>query len=233
MSIIVNPDIRYLRVMEAEVIGYDKQRKEANCKNREEGIKLVGDEYPSRMKKGQKFVPIITLVIYVGRKKIWDGARSLYEMLEMDEAVKPFVNDFKLNLFDYHEWKDFSKFKTENRLLFEMLSCGSDKKKMKEILQTNLAYEKLDIESAKVILGILGVKIALDTIKGWDEEGREVYNVCKAFDDYRKEGRREGKLEMGVKLVKNLMNNQKVTFETAVEMLGISKREQKQLRSLI
>lgn len=95
-----------LRVMEAEVVGYDNQRKEANRKNLETGIKLVGDEYPSGIKKEQKLVPIITLVLYMGQDKLWDGARSLYEMLELEDELKPFVNDFKLNLFDYHEWKD-------------------------------------------------------------------------------------------------------------------------------
>ena len=29
-----------------------------------------------------------------------------------------------------------------------------------------------------------------------DEEGKLVYNMCKAFDDYKKEGKREGKQEM-------------------------------------
>ena len=41
-----------LRVMQSEVMGYDTQRKEANRKNQEAGIKLLGDEYPSGMKKG-------------------------------------------------------------------------------------------------------------------------------------------------------------------------------------
>ena len=106
-----------LRVMEEEVIGYDKQRKEAYYQKRKRGIKFEGSEYPSRMKKGQKFVPIITLVLYMGKDKLWDGARSLYEMLEIDDAVKPFVNDYKLNLFDYHDYENFDVFKTENRIL--------------------------------------------------------------------------------------------------------------------
>lgn len=226
-----------LRVMELEVIGYDQQRKEANCKNLEAGIKLTGDEYPSGMKKEQKLVPIITLVLYMGKDKLWDGARSLYEILELDDELKPFVNDFKLNLFDYHEWKDFSKFRTANRLLFEALSCGNDKKRMKKILRENPEYKALDLESAKAIKGMLGVKIDLDTVKARDEEGKEVYNMCKAFDDHKeegkREGRREGEQEMALKLVKNLMKTQKVSFDIAVKMLGISKNRQKELRPLI
>ena len=229
-----------LRVMEAEVMGYDKQRKEVNRKNHEAGIKLSGDEYPSGMRKGQKLIPMITLVLYLG-KKSWDGARSLYEMLEMDDELKPFVNNFKLNLFDYHEWKEFSRFKTENRLLFEALSCSGDKKKMRHILQTNLDYGRLDMESAKAIKGLLKLKTDLNTIKTKDEEGKAVYNMCKAFDDHKEEGRREGRREGRAEgeiqtlktVIKNLMNNQKITFEAASEMLGISKRKQKKLRTLI
>ena len=225
-----------LRVMESEVIGYDKQRKEANRRNLERGIKLTGDEYPSGMKKGQKFNPIITLVIYLGKEKLWDGARSLYEMLEMDEEVKPFVNDFRLNLFDYHSWKDFSRFKTANRLLFEALSSGNSVKRMKETLQNNPDFGKLDMESAKAISGMLGVKINIEKIKSEDEEGRVVYNMCKAFDDHKEEGRREGKregeLEM-VQMIKNLMKNQKVNFDDAAKILGISKSRQKKLSALM
>ena len=33
-------------------------------------------------------------------------------------------------------------------------------------------------------------------IKAEDEEGREVYDMCKAFDDHKKEGRREGELDI-------------------------------------
>ena len=94
----------------------------------------------------------------MGQDKLWDGAKSLYEMLELEDELKPFVNDFKLNLFDYHEWKDFSRFKTANRLLFEALSCGSDRKRMKKNLRENPGYKALDLESAKAIRGMLGVR---------------------------------------------------------------------------
>lgn len=224
-----------LRVMESEVIGYDKQRKEANRKNLEAGIKLEGDEYPSGMKKGQKFTPIITLVLYVGRDKIWDGERSLYGMLDLEDELKPFVNDFKLNLFDYHDYKNFDMFKTANRYLFEVLSCGKDLKKMRNILKENISYKELDVDTAKAIAGVLKLKINLDGIARINEEGKEVYDMCQAFEDYKEEGRREGKREgelIALKAAtKNLMKNQKVTFETAAKMLGISKNKQKELLS--
>ena len=217
------------RVMESEVISYEKQRKEKYLEDRRQNFKFNSDEYLSRMKKGQKYIPIITLVLYLGKDKLWDGAKSLYEMLELDEEIKPFVNDFKINVFDYHDYKDFSMFKTENRLLFEMLANAKDKKKMLNVLNRHTQAGVVDVVSAKTILGILNVKIDLAKILKKDESGREVYDMCKAFEDYKK----EGELMMALKMVKNLMMKQHLTFEEAAEILGITKKMQKKLTTLI
>jgi len=234
-----------LRVMESEVIGYDKQRKECYAVKRKNKVRFDKHEYLSRMEKGQKLIPIITLVLYVGKDKLWDGARSLHEMLELDDELKPFVNDFKLNLFDYHDYKDFSMFKTENRLLFEMLANARDKKKMIGVLRRHSHSGEVDEVSARTILGVLNVKADLAKIRKKDEQGREVYDMCQAFEDYKedgrkiglKQGRKEGKKEgemMALKMVvKNLMKKQKISFEEAVRLLGISKSKQKELTTLI
>lgn len=233
------------RVMESEVIGYEKQRKEIYLEQQRRNVKVNSHEYLSGMKKGQKYIPIITLVLYVGKNKLWDGAKSLYEMLELDAEIKPFVNDFKLNLFDYHDYKDFSMFKTENRLLFEMLANAKDKKKMFSVLRRHTHSGEVDEISAKAILGILNVKADLAKIMKIDEQGREVYDMCQAFEDYkedgrklglkqgRREGKREGEQEMALKMVKNLMRKQKISFEEAANILGITKRMQKELATLI
>ena len=85
-------------------------------------------------------------------------------------------------------------------------------------------YERLDRESAKAILGIMGVRIDIDKIREIKEK-EEVYNVCKAFDDHlergRREGRREGKREGMQEALKNLMENLQVSLEQAMELLGI------------
>ena len=218
-----------LRVMEAEIIGYEKQRREAYAVNRTNNTKFDKHEYLSRMKKEQKFVPIITLVLYVGKNKIWDGERSLYGMLEMDEKVKPFVNDFKLNLFDYHDYDSFEMFKTENRFLFEMLSCGSDKKRMQYILNKDANYKSLDRITVDTVSGILKLDINWSLFARRDDEGREVFDVCKAFEDYKE----EGKQEMAIEMIRNLMKSQKVSFEIAANMLGLSKSSQKKIKTLI
>jgi len=207
-----------LRVMEAEVMNYEKQRRERYQQNRNQGYEYCDDEYLSKMKKDQKLIPVITLVLYVGKDKLWDGAKSLHELLEMDEDIKPFVNDFKLNLFDYHNSTDFSKFQTENRLLFEMLSCQKDKEKMKEVLKKHSTDGMVDKESAKAILGIINVKINLENIMKKDEHDREVYDMCQAFEDYKEEGREEGREEACEKII-SIMKELNIAAEIIREKL--------------
>ena len=116
-------------------------------------------------------------------------AKSLYEMLEIGEELKPFVANHKLNLFDYHEYEDYSFFKTENRILFELLSCAKDEVKMEKIIKQNQYV--VDRETMKAILGMLGININLNKIITNVEKGVG-YDMCKAWDDHKERGRQEG-----------------------------------------
>ena len=60
---------------------------------------LTEDEYLSGMKKTDKFIPVITIVIYYGEKP-WDGAVSLHGMLNIPKAMETFVNDYKIHLVE-------------------------------------------------------------------------------------------------------------------------------------
>ena len=113
--------------------------------------------------------------------------------------------------------------------VMESLSCGKDLKKMRQVLKENIVYKELDELTVKAIAGILKLKINLEKIAKVNEEGKVVYDMCQAFEDYKEEGKREGEVLALKTAVNNLMKNQKVTFETAAEMLGISKSTQKQL----
>ncbi len=150
-------------------------------------------------------------------------------MLEIEEDIKPFVNDFKLNLFDYHDYENFNMFKTENRLLFEMLTCEKDKEKMKEVLRKHTSDGQVDEESAKAILGILNINLDLEKIKKIDKAGKVEYDMCQAFEDYKKEGREEGVRYA----VEKIMKKMQISFYEAAELLELSKTEKNKLQTLI
>ena len=158
------------RVMLEESVSYIKQQKKVFKKWKESGYKFTGNEYLSKMRKEEKFIPVITLILYLGKDETWDGAKTLYELLEIDEELKPFVTNHKINLFDYHNEKDFSRFRTDNRFLFELLSNSKDKNKTGEIIKEYLNDYFIDEETAGAIFGILDIKEDINKYKKKTEE---------------------------------------------------------------
>ena len=196
------------RVMLEESLSYIKQQKRAYQQRKKEGYKFTQDEFLSRMRKGEKFVLVITLVLYLGKEKPWDGAKSLYDLLEIDEEWKPFINNHEINLFDYHNYNEFSQFNTENRFVFELLSSSHDKEKTGEVIEKYLNDYILDEEVVKAIFGMLDINEDIDKYKKETEEG-EKYHMCKAWDDHKEQGRREGEQAAIRKSVKVLVDSLK------------------------
>lgn len=61
-----------------------------------------GAEYRAQLLADQSAAnryPVVTLVLYFGHKKPWDGPTSLKERLNIPEEFAKYVNDYKLNLF--------------------------------------------------------------------------------------------------------------------------------------
>lgn len=87
-------------------MGYDygsyKKQYDSNARKYKTPAGMSEDEYLSRMKKNDKFYPVITLTIYYGEKP-WDGPTSLHEMLNIPEGLENFVNDYKLLLVEVRQ----------------------------------------------------------------------------------------------------------------------------------
>ena len=215
-----------LRAMKSEAVYYERQWKE-----REQEYKRLGFLHEKAQLcwsgKEERFVPIITIVIYYGIEGEWDGAKCLYDMLDIDKELEPFVTNYKLNLFDYHECKDFSVFKTENREMFELLSCAGDRKKMNQLLTENQGrYNRLTQETAQMICDMAGIK--RQRIQVMDEEKEEI-DMCKAWDEQEEWGRKKGIAEA----VSKIMDSLKITALEAMDILKIEKEEQEEYLELM
>jgi len=125
-------------------IGYSNQVEEArHSYNKKEGrekeadlyaedgilkIKLTSEEFLSGFRKEDRLIPIITAVIYVGSEP-WDGPRSLFDMMDIrDERIKPFLNDYKLNIISAPDMDegDFGKFHTDLGLAMQIIKHQKD-----------------------------------------------------------------------------------------------------------
>lgn len=220
-----------LRVMQEEVMVYEKQRKDALVTLKLAGQKLnKGSEFLSGMKKNQKFIPVIPLILYLGKDTAWDAATTLYELLEIDDKLKPFVNNYKLNFYDYHEDTNFSRFKTENKLLFEILANRNNKEKIKRIFDNECENYELDLDAATALTKMADLEVNIENLKVI-KNGKVEYKMCKAIEEIKEDARDEG-YKSGIEAtmhnnVKSLMETMHLTLEQALDALKITDEDRK------
>ena len=184
-----------LRNMLTESISYQKQWKQKKSYHERMGdLEIGSDAFFSGMTRDEKFLPIVTLVVYCGTEHPWDGARCLHELLDIDEELKPFVPNYRLNLYDCHEHDTFDEFHSGLRQLFEVVRYGKDKEKLREIMERNQeAYSRMDNDTRQLLEVVAKVRVKEEyTVM---ENGEKKYDLCKAFVDMKLEGIIEGKAE--------------------------------------
>ena len=60
----------------------------------------IGAEYRAQLLgDSENLYPVVTLVLYFGHDKPWNGPLSLKERLNIPKEFEPYVNDYKINLF--------------------------------------------------------------------------------------------------------------------------------------
>ena len=96
------------KLMPMRVIGYD------------------GAEYKKQVLEENRYkkkYPVITLVLYMGYEKNWKYSNSLLDLLEVDENLKPYVSDYKINVFEiaFLDREKINLFRTDFRMLADYL----------------------------------------------------------------------------------------------------------------
>lgn len=182
--------------MPMRVMGYDygtyKKQYDDNAKKYKNANGMSRDEYMSKMKKMDKFIPVITIVVYYGENP-WDGALSLHEMLNIPKEVEPFVNDYKMHLIEAR--KNNLKLHNINNIdLFNLLEILLNKdEKLKETKEKAIQYASEHDVDKSVIMTVAraaNCKMDYDMIAG-----KGSVDMCTVFEETRFEGRLEGRLE--------------------------------------
>ena len=182
--------------MPVRIMGYDygtyKKQYDDNAGKYKTSKGMEEDEYLSRIKKTDKFIPVITVVVYYGEKP-WDGATSLHGMLNIDSRLKQYVNDYKLLLVEAR--KNNLKFHNINNVdLFNLLEILLDKSRpVNETKTKAIKYaEKHKVEKS-VIMTAAGAANCVIDYHDINKEGN--VDMCTVFEKTREEGRIEGRIE--------------------------------------
>ena len=111
--------------------------------------------------------------------------------MDIDDELKEYVTNYRLNLYDCQEHDTFHEYRTGLRQVFETVRYAGDKEKLKKIMEENREiYSKIDSDTKDMLEVVANVRIP-EKFKIM-EDGEERYNMCKAFEDMRLEGYEAG-----------------------------------------
>ena len=175
-----------------DALQYAKQVEEAKRSYRnglnKKRIKLNSEEFLSGLKKADRLMPVITLVVYFGDKD-WDGAKSIHEMLSVDDdELLSYVPNYKINLIEPAKIsdEDYDKFKTDVGSVLQFIKHQSDEDG--SWIKGKTRFKHVEKEAVELINLITGSKIT-----GEDKE--EVVDMCRAWENSINNAMREGMSE--------------------------------------
>ena len=185
-----------------DALQYAKQVEEAKRSYRnglnKKRIKLNSEEFLSGLKKADRLMPVISLVVYFGDKD-WDGAKSIHEMLSVDDdELLSYVPNYKINLIEPAKIsdEDYDKFKTDVGSVLQFIKHQSDEDG--SWIKGKTRFKHVEKEAVELINLITGSKIT-------GEEKEEVVDMCRAWENSinnaMREGMREGELKGKIEIL--------------------------------
>ncbi len=212
-------------------MGYDygtyKKQYDSNARKYQASKGLEEDEFLSRMKKSDKFTPVITMIVYYGEKP-WDGAVSLHEILNIPEELKAFVNDYKILLVEarennltFHNIKNVAFFNMMKIILNKNLSKEEAKKKVIDYAREH----NVDKSVIMTVAGATNCKLDYNALSR-----KEDFDMCTLFDEIAKENEAKGEakgiietgLEFGIPehdILERLQKKLNLSLQTAQEYI--------------
>ena len=172
---------------------------------------LIYDNQIANTKEGEKLKPVYIIVFNMLDRK-WSNATDLRKLLS-DEAIKvfgyPLVNA-GYYVLDPHELKGekINKISKPLKLVLNIIKNQGDKKELLSYINSEEAFKNLDYKTAKLLETIMKVDIPNDG----------GYNMCKAIEDIKNDGKREGLLEGLYELTRDGI----ITKEIAANKLNIT-----------
>ena len=219
-----------VRNMGYDVLRYEEQIEQRRKKKDE---KMNHEQPFGGLKSGEKLVPIVTLVVYFGRKP-WDGPRSLHDILDIQHPeLTKYIADYPLNVINLCSLseKEIQSFQSDLQDVVRSIQCSGDKMATIELMKTE-RFQKMNRLTAKVINVVTNARIHLLEEKG------DVVNMENAFDQLRQEwkaegkaeGRAEGRAEVLVEKLNCLLQSGKFSPNEAMEVLQITAEEQEKIK---
>ena len=216
-----------IRVMGYDHYSYNKQYNDRKSYYRDKGISLKDDEFISGIRKTDKFLPVITLVLYYGEKD-WDGPKSLYDMLVIPDRIKSFVGNYPINIIQMKD-NDLVLHNQYNVDLFKIMSIIYDTKK--SVAQRIAALREFEANK-EVDEKVIDVIVATTNMKVNKKKVGE-QKVCTFWEEAKKIEREDARLEAQYEAIHNIMESLNMSMEQAMDVLKIPESERSKYTSRV
>lgn len=187
-------------------------------------ISYDGASYKQQLldKKAKQRYPVATIVLYFGTKEKWSTQKNLFGCFKVPEELKPFVNDYKINVFNI-AWlsnKTIDMFQSDFKIVakyFRTVRLKRDYKGSNE-----------EIKHADALLKMLSALTG-------DNSFEEVYNVgnlkkggvtmCDVVEKIKAEGKEE--------IIRNLIESNAGTLEQIAAWVKLPVKEVKKIAAKV
>lgn len=187
-------------------------------------ISYDGASYKQQLldKNQKKRYPVATLVLYFGTEEKWAKAKHLYDCFEVPEKLKPFVNDYKINVFNiaFLSSKTIAMFKSDFKIIAEYFRA----KRLNQKYKGSKEKLKHANETLKMFSALTG-----------DDSFEKVYNegnfkkggitMCDVVERIRNDGRTEGRTEEQERIIMNLIESNAGTIEQIAAWVKLPVKE--------
>ena len=191
-------------------------------------ISYDGASYKQQLldKKQKKRYPVATLVLYFGTEEKWSKAKHLYDCFEVPEKLKPFVNDYKINVFNIAclSPKTISMFKSDFKIIAEYFRAKRLNQKYKGS-QEKLKHANETLKMFSALTGDNSFEKVYNE-SNFKKGGITMCDVVKRIrDDGRTEGRIEGRTEEQERIIMNLIESNAGTIEQIAAWVKLPVKE--------
>lgn len=176
--------------------------------------------------KKKSLYPVVTLVLYFGTDEKWSTHKNLLSCFNVPEELKPFVNDYKINVFNI-AWlsdKTIDMFQSDFKIIAKYFQSIRIKKNYKGSTE--------EIKHVDALLKMLSVLTG-------DNSFEEVYNegnlnkggvtMCEVVEKIKNEGADRGKAE----LIRRMLDTNFATEQQIADLLKISVKEVKKIAAKV
>jgi hypothetical protein len=174
-------------------------------------------------KSNTKRYPVATLVLYFGTDSKWTAPKSLYECFDVPKELKPFVSDYKINVFDI-AWLDdetISLFKSDFRFVAKYFQT---KRLNKDYIPTSgeLLHADSLMKMFTALTGDKSFETAYNKVILEKKGGITMCDVVERIED-------RGKAEV----IRKMLDAKLVTEQQIADLLKISVKEVKKIAAKV